>query len=801
MKVSLNWLKELVEIPADVAALSDLLTKAGVEVEGIETHGCTIEKVVVAQVLESVQHPNADRLSVCKVADGSTTRQIVCGAKNYKVGDKVPLALPGAVMPGDFKIKVGKLRGVESEGMMCSAKELGLAEDADGLLILPADSVIGTPITELFPAETVLDVEVTPNRPDLLSHVGMAREIATLLGKPLTLPEAIRATAGTTAEPTTEITLEATEACPFYSARRIRGVKVGPSPAWLRGKLESIGIRSINNIVDVTNYVMMELGQPLHAFDLAKLNGGIRVRLAAEGEAFLALDGKTYSLAPRHLLIADQQRGVAIGGVMGGEDSGVTEASTDILLESAYFTPAGIRRTSRELGLSSDASYRYERGIDLAGVLPASARAVQLILEVAGGEAEPVTKAAGSSVVPILTVPFRLERCHAVLGAPVAAEQVDRILTGFGLTKTESGWRIPSFRPDLTREIDLIEEIARVIGIEAVPAREQTRFTASTPADKRHDQAMRLRRQLAAPGLGFHEARSLTLISEKALASFPVEGVRRVRNPLNEEQVILRPSLIPGLLESVARNLRAGVRDLRLFEVGRIFRADAREERTSLALVLSGTAVPASWRDPKPRHADFFDLVGILYSLNLWESHSVPDELISLLGKGPSGLTFDPVSHPALALAVEIRRGKDVVGLVGRLSPARAREMDAIAPVLVAELDLEFFEPTPARTRFKELPKFPAVTRDIAMVAPASVPHGEIETVLRSANEPLLVNVELFDVFTDPTGQRIPVDQKSVAYALTYRSTGRTLTAEEVAEAHNRLKERLKAELAVSFRE
>ncbi|MEI6562229.1 MAG: phenylalanine--tRNA ligase subunit beta [Verrucomicrobiota bacterium] len=791
MKVSLNWLNELVELPADVAALSDLLTKAGVEVEGIEARGCTVEKVVAAQILESVQHPNADRLSVCKVADGTATRQIVCGAKNYKVGDKVPLALPGAVMPGDFKIKVGKLRGVESEGMMCSEKELGLADEAEGLLILPAETVVGTPLTALFPAETILDVEVTPNRPDLLCHLGMAREIATLLGKPLTIPEAIRATAGTKAAPAAAIALEAPDACPFYSARRIRGVKVGPSPAWLRAKLESIGIRSINNIVDVTNYVMLELGQPLHAFDLAKLNGGIRVRPAAEGEAFLALDGKTYPLAPRHLVIADSARAVAIAGVMGGEESGVTESTTDVLLESAYFTPAGIRRTSRELGLSSDSSYRFERGIDLAGVLPASARAIALILEVAGGEAEPVTVAAGSAQVAEPIVPFRLERCRAVLGAEVPAETVDRILSGFGLAKAEGGWRAPSFRADLTREIDLIEEIARVIGIQAVPAREQTRFTASSVADKRHDQAMRLRRALAAPGLGFHEARSLTLISEKEAASFPVGEVRRVRNPLNEDQVVLRPSLIPGLLVSLTRNLRAGVRDLRLFEVGRIFRAttgepggvDPREERTALALLLSGAAAPASWRDAKPRGADFFDLKGALAALNL------------------DGVTLEPTAHPALALAVELRRGATVVGLAGQLTPARARELDATAPVLVAEIDLDLFDAAPAMGRFVELPKFPAVTRDIALVAPAEVAHGRIEAVLRGANEPLLVEVELFDVFTDPTGQRIPVDQKSVAYALTYRSSGRTLTAEEVAEAHQRLKERLKAELPVSFRE
>ncbi|MEI6349468.1 MAG: phenylalanine--tRNA ligase subunit beta [Verrucomicrobiota bacterium] len=784
MKVSLNWLKELVELPPDAAALSDLLTKAGVEVEGIEQRGVSIDKVVVAQILESNQHPNADRLSVCKVNDGSAQpRQIVCGAKNYKVGDKVPLALPGAVMPGDFKIKVGKLRGIESEGMMCSAKELGLAEDADGLLILPEAAPIGTAISSLFPSDTILDVEVTPNRPDLLSHVGMAREIATLLGKTLRLPTGVLVAKGAKAQPASDITLEAEADCPLYSARRVRGVKVGPSPAWLRGKLEAIGIRSINNIVDVTNYVMLEMGQPLHAFDLAKLSGGIRVRKAAEGEAFLALDGKTYTLAPRHLLIADQQRALAIAGVMGGEDSGVTEATVDVLLESAYFTPAGIRRTSRELGLSSDASYRYERGIDPEGVLPASARAIELILEVAGGTAEPIASAAGSASGFQTTVSFRLERCRAVLGAEVEAGQVDQILTGFGLKKSEAGWSVPSFRQDLTREIDLIEEIARVIGIDAVPARGRSCFVESTPADKRHDQAMRLRRVLAAQG--FHEARSLTLISERDLLAFPVEGALRVRNPLNEDQVVLRPSLIPGLLNAVARNVRSGVRDLRLFEVGRAFGGSTQpaEERTSLALVLTGATHPSSWRDAKPRLADFFDLKGAFAALNL------------------DGLTYEAVSHPALALAVEIRRGEVVVGLAGQLMPARARELDATAPVLVAELNLDLFEAASARVSFTELPKFPAVTRDIAMLAPVEVPHARIEAVLRSASEPLLVGVELFDVFTDETGQRIPADKKSVAYALTYRSQERTLTADEVAAVHNRLKERLKAELAVNFRE
>ena len=404
-----------------------------------------------------------------------------------------------------------------------------------------------------------------------------------------------------------------------------------------------------------------------------------------------------------------------------------------------------------------------------------------MILEVAGGVAAPAIEAAGEVLNFRRVVPFRLERCHAVLGAAVSSEQVDQILTGFGLEKQGADWQTPAFRQDLTREIDLIEEVARVIGIEAVPSREQSRFFGSSDADKRADQAMRLRRALVAQG--FFEARGLTLISEKALDLFPVEGALRVRNPLNEDQGVLRPSLIAGLLDTMARNQRAGVRDLRLFEVGRVFRTAPREERTAMALVFTGATHPASWRDSKPRPADLFDLKGALAALNL------------------GALTFAATVHPALALAVEIRRGETVVGLAGQLLPARARELDAPSPVLVAELDIDLLEAVPARARFVDLPKFPAVTRDIAMLLPVDVPHGRIEAVLRSAGESLLVDVELFDVFTDATGGKIPADKKSVAYALTYRAIERTLTADEVAAAHQRLKERLKAELAVSFRE
>ena len=433
-------------LPASTGELVELLTLAGVEVEAVHRRGADIAQVVVGQILESGPHPNADRLSVCKVDAGDgQVLQIVCGAKNYRVGDKAPLALPGAVLPGDFTIKVGKLRGVESQGMMCSAKELGLGEGHEGLLILPADAPVGRPIGELFPADVVLELEVTPNRGDLLSHFGIAREIAALRG--MGVMGAMGDMGGMSTAAGTRVAIQAGEACPFYTARRIRGVKVGASPEWMRVRLEAVGIRAINNIVDVTNYVMLERGQPLHAFRRSAYRGGkINVRSAAEGEAFRALDGKTYSLSPEDLVIANGAA-MAIAGVMGGEESGVTEATTDILLESALFSPQAVRRTSRRLGLASDSSYRFERGVDPAGVLAASQRATQLILEVAGGVAEPQVETRGPAAGGRRTVALRPGRCAALLGVEVPVARIDSILTGFGLRRQPDGHGHPIVPP------------------------------------------------------------------------------------------------------------------------------------------------------------------------------------------------------------------------------------------------------------------------------------------------------------------------------------------------------------------
>src|SRR5215510_7673707 len=433
MKFSVNWLREFVDLPESPEEIADLLTRAGVETESIERRGAKIDKVIVSQIIASSRHPNADRLSVCEIDDGSETkRQIVCGATNYKKGDKVPLALPGANLPNGLEIRKSKLRGVESEGMLCSPIELGLGEDASGLLILSPDAKVGAPIADLFPADTILDVEITPNRGDLLSHFGLAREIAALSGNKLetTPPEANIEINGS------GVTIVATRECPFFSLRRIDNVRVGPSPQWLRAKIESVGIRSINNIVDISNFVMLELGQPTHAFDANKLKGGINVRLARDGEKFLALDGKTYSLNRDTCVVADQERAVGIGGVMGGEETGVTNSTKNILLEAAYFLPSSIRRTARDLNLQSDASYRFERGVDPDMILRASQRAAELMREIAGGMPATEIHVAGELPADPSDVSLSYDKCSRLIGVTINPKNIDEILTGFGLEKT-----------------------------------------------------------------------------------------------------------------------------------------------------------------------------------------------------------------------------------------------------------------------------------------------------------------------------------------------------------------------------
>ncbi len=799
MNVSLNWLRDHVDFDSySIQELDDLLTFAGIEVEGVENRGVDLDQLVVAEILSSEKHPDADKLSVCQVDDGAgpdQPRQIVCGAKNYRVGDKVPLALPGCRLAPDFEIKVGKLRGVDSHGMLCSASELGLEEKSDGLLILDPSARPGTPIRELFERDTIFELEITPNRPDCLSHLGVARELAALAKRPLKGPAHHGASdTPSRAASDDEIRISSPESCPLYTGRWIRGVEVAESPAWLKQRLESIGLRPINNIVDITNYVLMEMGQPLHAFDLAKLEGGIHVRRAEAGEEFLALDGETYALDTDDLVIADARKAVAIGGVMGGEDSGVTGATTDILLEAAYFTPATIRRTARRLGLHSDSSYRFERGVDPAQVVGASDLATGLILELAGGTADPEIVLCGAPPAPPAPVALDNDACRRLIGHDLSDDEIGGILTGLGLEKSKEAWSIPTFRQDLERPIDLIEEVARVYGLDNVPGSTVARFSPSSKADAAYDFARGLQTQLAA--IGFHETRNLKLISGAQLADDRATTHRgmapiRLKNPLNDEQDYLRPGLVPGLLTTAARNVRFDQFDLRLFEIGRVFTATPKGdavEHEHLALLMTGARAARAWTDNKPAAVDYFDLRGVLENL-------IP------------GVIFSPAESEEErllgAVSIEVGSGKKPVklGMAGIIPPARGRELDIQTPLLVAEINLKKLAAAlDAAPRFTDLPRYPSITRDIAMLASADLPNGEVERFLAGHDEPLLVDFALFDVFTDPSGKKLAADKKSLAYSLTYRASDRTLASAEIDAAHGKLLDSLRRHLSIELR-
>ena len=784
MKFSVNWLGEFVELPRTIESLAELLTLSGIEIEAIEKRGADYDDVVVAQITESKPHPNADRLTVCSVDDGGgTKRQIVCGAKNYKVGDKVPLALPGAELSGGVKIGASKLRGVDSEGMLCSAKELGIAEDAAGLLILSQEAKIGARIRDLFPPDIILDVQITPNRGDLLSHFGLAREIAALTGK--TVASAVRGGRSETETSSTSegINIVAARECPFYSARLIENVRVRPSPDWLRAKVERVGIRSINNVVDVSNFVMLELGQPTHAFDADKVRGHINVRSARAGEKFLALDGKTYALTPENIVIADEEHAVGIAGVMGGEKSGVTESTKNVLLESAYFRPASIRSTARNLNLPSDASYRFERGVDPEMILPASARATKLICEITGATAAASISVAGELPPNPPDVSLRYEALDRLLGLHIEPVVADAILTRFGLEQSDSQgrvktcttWKIPSYRRDLQREVDLIEEVVRAHGIEKIPSAHRSRFTPLSEADRTFDLETDLRHELIA--LGLTEVRTSLLMARSELAQ--AVGAMELCNPLSEDQVALRTSLIAGLLGVIARNTRAGAERIALFEIGNTFAPANGEQRRKLAITLCGQVASAKhWRGAKKRPLDFFDLKGALNSLGAFE--------------------FRRSKHAGFVLAAEIFHNKDRIGYAGQLSGT----ISPTAAVFAAEIDLaSIAKAKKDAKRFKEIDRYPEMTRDIAMFVGPKVTHADVLQTIGSANELLLAKVELFDLFMENGATETAEPRKSLAYSLTYRDKNRTLTSEEVGAAHARIRERLRSQIGAELRE
>lgn len=809
MKISYEWLSSLVAIPQDPEELVAEFVRTGTEVEGIEHVGAHLDKVVTAEIVSKEPHPDSDHMWLCKVnvgmhnvsADGTPEPlQIVCGAQNFNEGDKIVCALIGAVLPGDFKIKKSKLRGVESCGMNCSARELGLGESHDGIMILPPETPVGLPISEyLGLSDTVIDAEITPNRPDCMSMRGLARECAALYDVDVVeaYPE-IQHEADVCTADALEVHLDDPEICQRYCARVIKDVSIAPSPEWLRRRLEAAGVRSINNVVDITNYVMMLTGQPLHAFDASKLatqDGTyvMHVRRAQAGETIVTLDEVERVLNDDTIVIADAQNTpVALGGVMGGLNSQVDDQTTDIVLESAAFLPRCVSHTSRKLDLMSESSLRFERQIDETFCDRALTIAAALMEDLAQA-----TCLKGSvDVYPApkepVVVSLRPERVSEVAGAIIDREFMVRRLRrlGVGIDDPEApvlNCVIPANRPDLTREIDLVEEVMRLWGVEKIEA--------TLPAARNHagglNAEQRLLRRITAllRAQGLSETTTYCFADPRDLeqARITPEGKGRsveLMSPLVADQSEMRRSLLPGLLRSVQYNLDHGVSDIFLYELGRVFfgrsQSDEVSEPTYIAAVMSGSLKMQGWNEPA-HEVDFYDAKGMVEALC---------ELLHLPKVRFREIDPERMPHVQPGRAAEVISEGEILGWVGNVHPLATRNFDIKAPVVAFELSLAaLLKKAADRRQYVDIPVYPGITQDLALVVDEEVTYETLKQRLTSAGGKLLASVELFDVYRSE--ERLGAGKKSMAFSLVYRSPERTLTSEEVETLHQKVVEKV----------
>ena len=793
MRVSLNWLREFVDVDVPLATLKEMLDLSGTKVEKIHNPGEGIEGIVVAQVQEIDAHPNADNLSMVVVSTGEGSQRVVCGAKNFAVGDKVALARVGAKLPG-MTITERRIRGETSAGMLCSASELGISKDHAGLLILPADTDLGGDVVRaLGLADSVFELEITPNRPDCMSVVGVAREVAALTGAELRLPQPHVAIDPGLPQPVT-VSIADAAGCPRYLARWIADVTIGPSPQWMVTRLLAAGVRPVSNVVDVTNYVLMELGHPLHAFDAAKVaEAYIEVRRARAGETLETLDGVKRVLHPDDLLIADPANVLAIAGVMGGAGSEVSESTTDVILESAYFDHASIAYTARRHGLRTEASARFERGADPEAVPLAAARAAQLLAEVAGGNAGYGPWDEYPAPVERATITLRPHRVSKILGVDVPPDRQAKHLSSIGIEAVESEGTIrtvvPTFRPDLTREVDLVEEVVRLHGIDRVPSSLPPGRAGGLTELQRFDR--RLRRTLAA--LGLRETWTESFLGPKELDDLgledghPARGMVRLMNPLAEEKPGLRTTLLPGLLRSAAHNVAHRAEGIALFEVARVYEPSEDElpvEATVVGAVLSGGRRQQTWRGPSGPW-DFFAAKGVIEAA--LKSLGLPPPELSPV----SGMPFHPTRGATVSIA------GTTAGALGELHPDVCDRFDVYEGTIAFELSLAPLIATlPGRVKIEELPKFPPLLIDLAVVVEEDVDAATVTEIVRDAGEPDVASVRLFDLYR---GEQLSAGRKSLAFALEIRASDRTLTDEEALAVRDRivaaLSERVGAEI------
>lgn len=802
MKISYDWLSEYVDLEGvSPQKLADILTMAGLEVDELIIHKPAMDGVVVGHVLTAERHPNADRLSVCTVNIGDETPlHIVCGGPNVAAGQRVPVATIGTVLelpsrdnPDELvpvTIRKGKIRGEVSEGMICSESELGLGPGHEGILVLDDDAVIGQPFEEYLrergsmKEDATFDVAITPNRPDATSHIGMARDVAAILQRPLKKPNVRVPEAGTSAA---RIQIDAPKTCARYVGLIVRGVKIGPSPEWLQDRLAAVGLRPINNVVDVTNFVMYEIGQPLHAFDLKQLAGDdqheavIIVRETTTQETFTTLDGVERKLPVGALLICDAERPVAVAGVMGGENSEVTDETADLLIESAWFDPVSIRKTSKALSLQTDSSYRFERGVDTQIQSWAAARAAELIAEVAGGTIDPVIVDEHPTPTESLEITVRPERVSAVLGEEIPGDTASDLLRAieFEVLHEDSGLRVtvPSFRPDVEREIDVIEEIARLYGYDNIPLPGRTVLPSLTP---RQDLRLAYKKTAAdrLAGLGFQELYTNSLLPEKTAIQFAVPSLTGssaeavvTANPINQDMAALRPSLLPGALSVIAYNQNRGAEAIRLFEFGHVFgKADDADalvegyrEREYLLITLSGQATRSSW-DQNERDADFFDLKGIVF--HLFTALGIK-EIEEIVETNDDGLT---------PYRLILKSSGSRIAALAQTHKSIDKQFDLRKPVFFAEIDWSRLADLLAdlpEVRYQPVPKFPTIQRDLAVTVDKTSAAGPLLETIRKSGAPLLRSVEIFDLYQ---GERIDSGKKSIAFSLSFQAANRTLT-------------------------
>ncbi|WP_020675854.1 phenylalanine--tRNA ligase subunit beta [Geopsychrobacter electrodiphilus] len=804
MIVTCNWLREFVDFDFSPQDLAHRLTMAGLEVEGMTSIGEGLDTVVVARLEQVERHPDADRLTVCQVNNGDEFVQVVCGATNHKAGDYIALAQPGSTLPGDFKIKKSKIRGQESMGMLCSEKELGLSNESAGIMILDSNLALGTPIFEaLGLKDTAFEIGLTPNRPDCLSVVGIAREVAAMCSRPLRLPVSEVKAFGDDITTSASVELADPQGCPRYAARFVRNVKIGASPDWMVKRLESVGMRSINNVVDITNYVMLELGHPMHAFDYRYLDGGkIVVKRADEGELFTTLDGTEHTLTAEDLMICDGSRSVAMAGVMGGLNSEVKDDTTCVLLEAAYFNPISIRRTSKRHGLHTESSHRFERGADIDMIPVALDRAASLIAVLAGGEIAAGLIDAYPAPLPKVTINLTADKSERLLGTRIELVKIMSLLEGIGLTVAPGtvvpdgsiDVSVPSFRPDLERDVDLIEEVARLFGYDNIPPTMPVASLGAQLSKIELKQESKLRNLMA--GWGFSEIINYSFIAVDTAARLrlvepdPRLGPVKIMNPLTEDQAVMRTTLVPSMLETLSRNLAYRSNDLHMYELRPVFftAEGTRGSRQELHLTaaITGRNAPVGWAS-SIRPVDFYDLKGVLEKI--------------LMTLGVKDFTFssersEPYLHPGKSALV--KSGKIVLGSIGELHPLVQKDFNLDQTVFIFDLNLDLlFNQTIKQVVFDFPSKFPAVDRDSALLLAADIEAEQVLNVARRHLGKYGQSVVIFDVYT---GKGIPEGKKSLALRVRYGSAEKTLTEEDVTKAHGKLVNSICHQLAAEIR-